>query len=53
MSFMIVSMPFVLFKNSAMATPENITMQSMEKIFPRPDVICAMIEWQSIPQSIP
>jgi len=44
MSFMIVLMPFVLFKNSAMVTPENMTMHSTEKMPPRPDVMCTMIE---------
>jgi hypothetical protein len=44
MSFMIVLMPFVLFKNSAMVTPENMTIHSTEKMPPRPDVMCTMIE---------
>ena len=43
-SFIIVSIPFVIFKNSAIVTPENITIHSTEKMLPRPDVICAMIE---------
>ena len=44
MSFMIVLMPFVLFKNSAVVTPENITIHNTEKMTPRPDVMCMMIE---------
>ncbi len=44
MSFMIVSMLFILFENSAMVTPENITMHNTEKMLPRPDVICRMID---------
>ena len=44
MSFMIVLMPFVLFKNSAIVTPENITIHSTEKTTPRPDVMCTMID---------
>jgi len=43
-SFTIVSIFFVIFKNSAIVTPEKITIHSTEKMLPRPDVIYTMIK---------